>query len=104
MASVDLVVKETCNAALTALRRGAIKKYAFERVIQGAIRLSTTNVKMFPQADLIQGAINIAYDHRLTVYDSMYLSLAQKLKAPLLSLDAGQSEVARKMKLRVAKA
>ena len=104
VASIELLVKETCNAALTAMRRGTIKKVTFEKVIEATRRLSSTNVKMFPQADLIGTAVKIAFDNRLTVYDSLYLALAQRLKAPLLSLDAVQGEVGRKMGIRVVKA
>ncbi len=52
----------------------------------------------------MQSAVRIASESRLAVYDSLYLSLAQALKAPLLSLDTEQAEVARKMGLKVVKA
>ncbi len=101
---MELLVKETCNAALIAARRGTIRKTTFDRVIEATIRLSSTNVKMFPQTGLMQSAVRIASESRLTVYDSLYLSLSQALKAPLLSLDTEQAEVARKMGIKVVKA
>jgi predicted nucleic acid-binding protein len=101
---VELLVKETCNAVLTASRRGTITKSTFDRVIDATIRLASINVKMFPQTGLMQSAVQVAYESRLTVYDSLYLSLAQALKVPLLSLDTQQAEVARKMGLKVVKA
>jgi predicted nucleic acid-binding protein len=65
------------------------------------MRLSSTNVKMFPQERLIENSVRLAYENKLTVYDSLYVSLAEVLKAPLLSLDSKQAEVARKMRLKV---
>jgi predicted nucleic acid-binding protein len=59
---------------------------------------------MFPQLGLILSAVQIASANRLTIYDSLFLSLAQTLKAPLLSVDSQQVEVAKKMGLRVVKA
>lgn len=48
-------------------------------------------------------AIKIAFGAKLTVYDSLYISLAQALKSPLLSLDSKQGEVAEKMGITVVK-
>jgi predicted nucleic acid-binding protein len=59
---------------------------------------------MFSQTGLIHSAVQIASDSRLTVYDSLYLSLAQELKATLLSLDTEQSEVAKRLGLTVVRA
>ena len=98
---MELLVKETCNAAVTAERRGTIRKGACDRVIEAAMRLSSRNVKMFPQGGLIENSVRLAYENKLTVYDSLYLSLAEALKAPLISLDLRQAEVARRMKLVV---
>ena len=101
VASVDLLVKETCNAAVVAARRRTINRNAFNRVIEAALRLSSTNVKMFPQAGLMRSAIDTAYESHLTVYDSLYVALAQTLESPLLSLDSEQTEVARRAGIRV---
>lgn len=98
---MELLVKETCNAAVTAARRGTIRNAAFDRVVEAALRLSSKNVKMFPQGGLIENSVRLAYENKLTVYDSLYLSLAEVLKAPLISLDLRQAEVARRMKLVV---
>ena len=103
VASLELLVKETCNAALTAVRRGTIEKSSLGRVVEAAVRLSSTNVKMFPQGELIESAVRIASENGLTIYDSLYISLAQRLKAPLVSLDSRQGEVAKKMGIRPAR-
>jgi len=97
------LIKETCNAAVTAKRRGTIKKSAFDRVIEAALRLSSANVKMFPQTGLMRSAVKTAVESRLTVYDSLYIALAQRLKSPLLSLDLEQADVARKAGLVVVR-
>jgi len=103
VASVELLVKETCNAAVTGVRRGEIKKSDIDRVIEVALRLSSKNVKMFPQAELMESAIRIALGNSLTIYDSLYISLAQTLRAPLLSLDLRQEEVAARVGIESAK-
>lgn len=46
-------------------------------------------------------SVRLAYENDLTVYASLYVSLARVLKAPLLSLDSKQAEVARRMRLKV---
>ena len=51
----------------------------------------------------MRSAVQIASESRLTVYDSLYLSLAQALKTPLLSLDIVQADVAKQMGLKVVK-
>jgi predicted nucleic acid-binding protein len=51
----------------------------------------------------MQSAIRIALENGLTVYDSLYLSLAEAMKSPLLSLDSRQGDVATKMGINVVK-
>ena len=67
------------------------------------MRLSSANVKMFPQTGLMRSAVKTAVESRLTVYDSLYIALAQRLKSPLLSLDLEQADVARKAGLVVVR-
>lgn len=95
--SIDLVVKESCNAVLLAHRRGLINAEQSRRVLKVLLMLADTNVKMYPQRDLIEDAFRIASENNVTIYDTLYLALAKKLGATLLSKDAKQIEVAKRV-------
>jgi len=101
VASVELLVVETCSAALAAERRRAIDETGLKIVVDAALRLSDKNVVMFPQGELVPGAVEIALSNGLSVYDALYLALAKTLKAPLLSLDFEQLQTARRIGIRV---
>jgi len=101
VASVELVLKEACNAILVSRRRGIIGEKQFGRSLDAAILLAEQNIEMFPQGDLIREAMDIAGRGGLTAYDSIYLALAKRLDAPLLSVDSQQFREAKKIGLRV---
>ena len=97
---MELLVKEACNAAVVPLRRGTIGKRAFDKAIEAALRLAAANVKMYPQGELMREAVAVASQTGLAVYDALYLALARELGLPLLSLDVGQADAARRLGLR----
>lgn len=99
-ASIDLVLKEACNAILMSLRRGLIDEGRFRNAVKAVMLLAGANIKMLPQRELIEDAVNIAHREGVTVYDSLYLALAKRMEAPLLSVDARQVHAARSLGLR----
>ena len=53
------------------------------------------------QEEYLEIALNIALDYGITVYDSLYIACASKLKASLLTSDEEQSKVAEMLGLPV---
>ncbi len=102
VASIDLAVKEGCSAVLLARRRGLISPEQAQRSLEALLALTDTNVKMHPQRDLLEPAFEIASQNDLAFYDALYLALAMKLDAELLSRDARQIGAAKKTGVKVA--
>jgi predicted nucleic acid-binding protein len=96
--SVPLIIKESCNAALEARRNGRITSDESETVLQAILSLAEVNIKTVVQdKDLISAAFRIAEENRLTIYDSIYIALAQASGGRLASRDRRQLEVAEKL-------
>ena len=75
---------EVRNTLLVAYRRG--------RISELAVRLSVDTIRNTPtetdwDADL-DATMELAFKHRLTFYDALYLELARRRQLPLASLDA----------------
>jgi predicted nucleic acid-binding protein len=51
-------------------------------------------ITISPVEDLLPRALQIGLAHQLAVYDSVYIALAEKLKLPLITVDARQSNAA----------
>jgi len=97
IASIDLVVKESCNVVLLAHRRGLINVEQSRKALKVVLMLADTNVKMYQQKELMGDAFRIASENGVTIYDALYLALAKRLGATLLSRDAQQIEVAKRV-------
>jgi predicted nucleic acid-binding protein len=94
--SVDLIRVESADAILISKRRGATKDGAVKVALSSMLELSRDNIKLIPQDDgLISNAFEMSESMRLTIYDSLYLSLAKRMSASLLSKDEGQLKAAR---------
>ena len=101
--TVSHAVKELLNAlwrhvALlkTFSREIAIEKWTlFKRLAESDV------IVLKAQEEYLEMALNIALDHGITVYDSLYIACASKLKASLLSSDEEQSKVAEMLGLPV---
>ena len=88
--SVELIVKEVANSIWKAFYRGLISKEDANKKFLALISLININMKLYEQSRIIQEAYIIAMKHNITIYDSIYIALAKKLKAKLVTLDKRQ--------------
>ena len=87
---------EVGNVLLVATRRGRITRNDWHRI---HANLGSLPIEIDPVSTTrVWGvALELAAEHRLSVYDAMYLELAMRLQLPLATLDsalgaAGRSE------------
>jgi predicted nucleic acid-binding protein len=100
--SIELIKAESANAILVAKRRAAIDEKAAKLALASVLGISGINVKMMPQEDeLISDAFELSSSNSLAIYDLLYLSLAKKTGGVLLSKDASQVRLARKLGIEV---
>ncbi len=100
--SVEDVAKEVSNAIWKAcLLRGFISVEDATRAHGILQSMLAKNIRLYRSVDLLDDAFKISLQHRLTVYDSVYLALALREGADLLTLDEGQAGVAEELGIRV---
>ncbi|MDJ0271435.1 MAG: type II toxin-antitoxin system VapC family toxin [Candidatus Caldarchaeum sp.] len=92
--TVDLAIKEVFNALLIACQTGRITFEDAQKKAEALEKLITINVKTFNQEDILMESFELAYKEKLTIYDSLFIVLARKLKLPLATKDRRQHEVA----------
>lgn len=84
--SIDHVVKEVGNA----IQKAYIKNYITEdnalKRFLNLIKLTKYVIKLINEIDLIEKAGEIAIKSKISLYDSLYIALALKEKAKLLSM------------------
>ena len=82
--SPDLLFPEVGNVILKKVRRGELTAAQGERL---AADISTVAVETVPTRGLLLDAHALAVTAGLTVYDSMYLALAVRLKTEMITAD-----------------
>ena len=92
--SPDIIVTETANAILIASRRGLVEIDTAKKALDSALQVTSVNLKMISQSELVLGAYDLAEETKLTVYDALFVFLAKKTKSSLASVDEGQLRVA----------
>jgi predicted nucleic acid-binding protein len=97
---VDEAVEAT-NALLLASRRRRISERWAARSIEHCLRLPVALDTLDSNAAF--RAARIAAAHSLTVYDACYVELAQRLRAPLATLDQAFVRAAPALKLKIWK-
>lgn len=93
--TIELALKETGNATLMALRSKRISETHAKTAFQVMMKLAGTVIELHPQTDLLPAAYELAMKRSITLYDALYIALAQKLGARLLSRDRMQLSVAK---------
>lgn len=100
--SVDHSVKEFYNAVWKAVRvRGVLSVDEGRRAVELFKRYREKNMVLEPGDKYLDVALEISLNHGLTVYDSLYIALALSNRKPLLTLDAKQRDVARRLGVEV---
>ncbi|MBS7612226.1 type II toxin-antitoxin system VapC family toxin [Candidatus Bathyarchaeota archaeon] len=101
--SVDHIIKEVGNTIWKAYIRGYVT--AEDAVKRFEILMETVGnvIELVSEVDLIREAMKIAMENNITLYDALYVALALKMRIPLLTMDKGQAETAKKYGLNVIK-
>jgi len=100
--SLDHVIKEFYNAVWKALHlRKVVSINEAMRIIQLFKEYLERNMILEDERNYMDSAFKIAVESKLTVYDSLYIALAQSIHKPLLSLDEKQRTVAQKYDVEV---
>ena len=100
--SLDHVVKEVGNAIWRhCYLRGVIRREVALELYQAFMGLVRSGVVILePETKYLREALELALDHGITVYDSLYVAQARG-QGELLTCDRGQAEVASKIGVRV---
>ncbi len=95
----DILRMEVASALLKALRR---KEMAAADAVEALDTLSAAAIRMFPAADHVDTAFQLARRHGGSLYDAIYVALALHLHAPLVTHDAQLATVAKASGVRIA--
>ncbi len=92
-----LLPVESTNAILEASKSERINRASAREAVEAMLGLLESNIEIHDEGDVLESAFDIAADHGLTIYDSVYLALAQKLQGSMASRDRRQIEAAKKL-------
>ncbi len=100
--SVDHIVKEVGNAIWRhCWLREVIDKTKAIKLYQAFLELINTGVIIIePEVNYVQTALQIALEHGITLYDSLYIAQAQK-HGELLTSDRRQAKVATELGIKI---
>lgn len=80
----DLLISECGNVFWRRCRQGDMTA---EEATETIVDLLTLNMPLVPASSLVQSALQLALQHQRTVYDSLYLVLAQERNCSLMTAD-----------------
>ena len=92
--TIDLVVKEVANSIWKAYSRGLIDEKSATKKFSALLSLIKVNLVLWDQSEIIADAFEISMRNNLPIYDTLYIALAKKLNATLITLDRKQYNVA----------
>lgn len=84
LAVPDLLYSEVGNAVWKRVQRGEISAQQGNLLLE---ELLTLPLIVYPTAELVLLAFQLATTFNLTVYDALYVALADSLNAPLITAD-----------------
>lgn len=100
--SIDHVVKEFYSAVWKATYvRKVLSVSEARKAVELFKKYCEKNMIIEPEDKYIDTALEISLEHGLTIYDSLYITLALRSRKPLLTLDKKQRNVARKLGVEV---
>lgn len=90
--TLDLATKEVANALWRKVRRGDMSVDVALEIIRDLSESKA--VKIVGQDEYIEDAFRVALEHGITVYDSFFIVLAERLGVELITCDGVQGEKA----------
>ncbi len=97
--SVKLLIKESLNAIWK--RKNIIKDLENGKEAIRRLFLLCRIINFYKQDRLYKKSYKISSKYNITVYDSLFLALALKIKGDLLTRDKKQAEVGKKLGIKV---
>jgi predicted nucleic acid-binding protein len=95
-----LFALEVANALVMGERRKRLRQAEIQRFVDLLEGLSMVQ-DVQPRSVMMNAALTIAREHRLSAYDAAYLELAIRASAPLATLDKALRVAARKAGVKV---
>ncbi|NOZ89193.1 MAG: type II toxin-antitoxin system VapC family toxin [Crenarchaeota archaeon] len=93
--TLDLAVKEVANALWKKVLKGELPLEAAARVVEDLA--SGRALPLYRQEPLVVRSLEIAARLRVTVYDALFIALAERLHASLATADERQAHAARRL-------
>lgn len=97
--TVGLAVKEVGNALWKKAVAGDMGLEDARRIVEDLAEGGV--VKIYDQGSLLSEALEVAYRHNITIYDALFIVLAEKLGLDLVTADTLQGKVARERGVNV---
>ena len=95
--SIELSTKELSSALLKKVRSKQLEFGAAMQIIGRYPNIS----RFIEQKRHLGKAFEIAYEHKISFYDSLFIAAAQEQGYELVTCDKRQAEVARKVRVKV---
>lgn len=92
--SLDMLIKETCNAVLKRYKRGEMTLEEVDSVLSALKILRGTALKIESEATYIDEAVRFALEKGITVYDALYIVYSKAKNSALLTADNTQARIA----------
>lgn len=100
-ATLDMAVKEALNAVWKTYARGLISKESARTKAKALLELAESGLEIVDEKTLFERAFDIACSENISVYDALFIALAENRDSPLYTLDEQQAEKAKKLAVRV---
>lgn len=97
--TIDLTIKEVANALWKKISKNEIKREVAEKILA-----SLVNDEPFPikrQDRYLLEAFELATEWNITIYDALFIEMAREESLELVTSDAKQAEVAKRLGLNV---
>lgn len=96
--ALELIYSEVANTLWKRMRRGEITRQQGEQLLSTFFSI---RLEIHPTIALFPAAWQVAADLGITVYDALYVALAELLHAPLLTADRRLHNQANALSLRI---
>jgi len=93
--TIELVLKEVANTLWKRVMRKELTTQLAIEVMEAI--LDRKIVKISPQEPLLKEAIEFSLKSETTIYDALYITLAKRLNAPLITSDKKQAQKAKEV-------